>query len=94
MREDPAGDVAIRPIKPDAADDSGGGPVVVLVCAQVVRVNVVALHTPGEILEEEFVVHPPADVYCGWVVEVAARVHPLDAAQAMNKGAPLPESYR
>src|ERR1700756_2608581 len=45
-----------------APHDSGRCAVIVLRVAGVMRMHVVALHTPGEVLDEEFIVRATADV--------------------------------
>src|SRR5580704_6349997 len=75
-----------------APDNSRGCPVVGLVGAGIVSTHVVALHPPGEVLEEELVIRAAADVQRGRIVEDAAGVDALNAAHAMHERAPLAES--
>src|SRR5437764_11437855 len=46
----------------ESPDNSGGGAVIVLVVAGVMGVHVVALHAPGKILEEKFVIETAASI--------------------------------
>src|SRR5271165_934681 len=78
----------------EAPDDAGGSAVVILSCAEVAGMHVIALHPPGKVFEENFVVRTAADVDHHRVIDEAARVQMSNAGHAVHKGAPLPEGGR
>jgi len=78
----------------ESPDDSGGCAVVVLGRAGVARVHVVALKTPGKVLEGQFVVNAAADINDHGIVGKAAGIQVADAAQGVDEGAPFPHIRR
>src|SRR5260370_9916658 len=80
--------MATRPTL-EAPDNSSGGPVIVLIGAVIVTVHVIALQSPGEVLEGEFVIGAAADVDDEGIVDEAERVHVPNAGHAVHERAPL-----
>src|SRR5580700_12043588 len=78
----------------EAPDDSGRGPVIVLRRAQVMRVQIVGLKAPGEILEGKFVIGPAANINQDRVVDKDARVHVPNAGHAVHERAPFSDVAR
>src|ERR1035437_4447271 len=73
----------------EAPDKSSGSPVVVLIGAAVMAIQIVALQSPGEVLETKSVVRAAAYVDRHWVVDEAIRVYVPDAGHGVHEGAPF-----
>src|SRR5437763_9576665 len=70
----------------ESPDEPGGGAVIVLCVAGIVRVHVIALNTPGEILEKYFVIKAAANVDHQRVIHKGVgRAHVPDAGHGMNE---------
>ena len=78
----------------EAPNDSGGSAVIVLGGTGVMRVHVVALKTPGKILEEEPIVQAPAHINDHWVIdECISGTHVPNARHGVHEG-PDPSNGR
>src|SRR5205085_1046383 len=70
--------------------ETSGGAVIVLRVAGVMRVHVIALNAPGEVLKEDFVIEAAAHVDHQRVIHKGVgRAHVTDAGHGMNKGSDL-----
>jgi len=72
----------------EAPDNSSGSAVIVLICAGVVAVHVVALKAPRKTLEAEFVVHATADINKEGIVDEPAGVQVADASHCLHERTP------
>src|SRR5579864_4566332 len=81
-------------IRSEAPDNSGGGAVVILGRAGVMSMHIVALETPGEILEPQLVIDAAAHVDHQRVVHKAIGVEVPDASHGIDERAPLSEIRR
>src|SRR5580765_8897483 len=77
------------PERSEPPDDSGGCSVVILHGAGVLGVHVIALQSPGEILEPQLVVHTASGVYDQWLIDGSAGVQVANAGHGMNKWSPF-----
>src|SRR5579864_4878209 len=74
----------------ESPDKTGGGAVIVLRVAGVMRVHVIALNAPGEILEEDFVIEAAAHIDHQRVIDKrVGRAHVTNAGHGMNEGSDL-----
>lgn len=74
----------------ESPDETGGGAVIVLRVAGVMRVHVIALNTPGEVLEEHFVIEAAAHIDHQRVIDKCiGRTNVTNAGHGMNEGSDL-----
>src|SRR5579859_1064055 len=78
----------------EAPDNTGRRAVVILRGAQIMRVHIVALQAPGEILKEELIVGAAANVDLQRVVNEAAGVQMTNAGHGVDERPPLSETGR
>src|SRR5947209_3616966 len=71
----------------ESPDKTGGGAVIVLRVAGVMRVHVIALNAPGEILQEDFVIEAAAHIDDQRVIhKCVGRTNVTNAGHGMNEG--------
>jgi hypothetical protein len=70
-------------------DNSGGGAIVVLVCAQIAAVHVVSLQAPRETVERQLIVGAAAKIDSQRIIDVAAGIDVLDSGHGVGERPPL-----
>src|SRR5882672_490434 len=78
----------------EAPHDTSRSSVVILCGGQIMRAEIVALQSPGEVLEENLIVHAAADIDCGRAIGVSTRIYFLNATNGVYERAPFAEAGR